>query len=143
MLLTATASPEVITTFENYGLTWLVYIGFVFLMVAIIWWAFRKSHFILNWLIASVIFAGALTVGHPAENIQTYSPLILNGVVQLFDDNTSGFISAIKTIVMVWLVIFLTGVAAWFGFKKFLQPQDNKSNDDSQMATPIEPELKE
>lgn len=153
-MTTATSSQpleeaaEIITTFPNYGLTWLAYTGLTLLMVAIIWWGFRKRHFIINWFIASVILAGALTPGRPIENTETYSPLVLSAVVDLFDDKKAGFFSALTTIGLVWLVLFVIGLGVWFGFKQFVK---SKNSDKSKaktaktetkkeaMATPIEP----
>ena len=106
-------AETVITTFENYGMAWGLYTGLTLLLAGLVWFAFRKQHFLLKWFFASVILAGALCFGHPAENIETYSPLILNTMVELFDGNTEQFMSDIKFIILVWGILFIAGVGVW------------------------------
>lgn len=145
-------TQEVVTTFASYGSTWALYIALVILMVAIIWYAIRKWHFSVKWLVASIIFAGALTPGHPVDYAETYSPLILNSVVLLFDGDTTGFMAGVKTIIWVFVTIFAVGLGAWFGFKFWRKKQGQNSNktkiqktiekpEGNNMATPIEPSL--
>lgn len=145
-------TQEVVTTFASYGSTWALYIALVILMVAIIWYAIRKWHFSVKWLVASIIFAGALTPGHPVDYAETYSPLVLNSVVLLFDGDTAGFLASVKTITWVFIAIFAVGLGAWFGFKFWRKKQGQKNNkatsqkptekpENKSMATPIEPSL--
>ncbi|MCW8857773.1 MAG: hypothetical protein OQJ95_10450 [Kangiella sp.] len=145
-------TQEVVTTFASYGSTWAIYIGLVLLMIAIIWYAIRKWHFAIKWFMASVILAGALTPGHPVDYAETYSPLVLNSVVLLFDGDSAGFMAGIKTIIWVFITIFAVGLGAWIGFKFWRKKQGqnndkatpNKSKAKSEtknMATPIEPSL--
>lgn len=156
-------AETVITTFENYGMAWGLYIGLTLLLAGLVWFAFRKQHFLLKWFFASVILAGALCFGHPAENIETYSPLILNTMVELFDGNTEQFMSDIKFILLVWGVLFITGVGFWLLVRylrkdksdagkaekqprkpaKAKQEKASKeaSNKDKPMATPVEPTI--
>ncbi|GAA4364826.1 hypothetical protein [Kangiella marina] len=103
----------VITTFENYGAAWGLYIGLTLLLAALAWFTFRKQHFLIKWFLASIILAGALCFGHPAEDIDTYSPLILNTMVELFDGNVEQFTSDIAFIAMVWGILFIVGVGTW------------------------------
>lgn len=145
-------TQEVVTTFASYGSTWAIYIALVILMVAIIWYATRKWHFAVKWFITSVILAGALTPGHPVDYAETYSPLVLNSVVLLFDGDSAGFLAGVKTIIWVFVTIFVVGLAAWFGFKFWRKKQGQNSNktasqkttekpENKNMATPIEPSL--
>jgi cytochrome bd-type quinol oxidase subunit 1 len=106
-------ADAVISTFENYGAAWGLYIGLTLLLAGLVWFTFRKQHFLLKWLLSSVVLAGALCFGHPAENVDTYSPLILNTMVELFDGNKEQFISDMKFIALVWGILFITGVAIW------------------------------
>ena len=106
-------ADAVIYTFENYGAAWGLYIGLTLLLAGLVWFTFRKQHFLLKWLLSSVVLAGALCFGHPAENVDTYSPLILNTMVELFDGNNEQFISDMKFIALVWGILFITGVAIW------------------------------
>ncbi|NVJ66107.1 MAG: hypothetical protein HWE16_06435 [Gammaproteobacteria bacterium] len=137
-------TQELVTQIPNYGLTWFVYIALTFLMVGIIWYAIRKWHFVIKWFLASVVFAGALTPAHPAEGVESYSPMVLNAVVDLFDGNQAAFMSAVKTLGLVWAIIFVLGIAAWFVLKK-LKPENNTSKMDTEavMATPIEPKIED
>lgn len=138
-----------ITDFPHYGTTWLIYIGLTLLLVGITWLAFRKWHFILKWFMASTVFAGALTVTHPAENTETYSPLILNAMVDLFDGNKTGFMESLKTIAMVWGIIFVVGLVLWLLWKKVIKKSATPTeknikqtkNKPKKMATPIEPTM--
>lgn len=140
-----------ITDFPNYGMTWLIYIGLTLLLVGVIWLAFRKWHFILKWFMASTVFAGALTITHPAENTETYSPLILSAMVDLFDGNKTGFMESLKTIAMVWGIIFVAGLILWLLWTKVIKksatPAEKKTKKSSEkpkkMATPIEPTLED
>ncbi|MBD3653791.1 hypothetical protein [Kangiella sp.] len=145
-------TQEVVTTFASYGLTWLIYIGLVLLMVGIVWYAIRKWHFAIKWFISSVILAGALTPGHPVDYAETYSPLVLNSVVLLFDGDSAGFMAGVKTIIWVFITIFVVGLGAWFGFKFWRKKQGQNNNkatsqkptekpESKKMATPIEPSL--
>lgn len=145
-------TQEVVTTFASYGSTWALYIALVILMVAIIWYAIRKWHFSIKWLVASIIFAGALTPGHPVDYAETYSPLVLNSVVLLFDGDTAGFLAGVKTIIWVFIAIFTVGLGAWFGFKFWRKKQAQNGNkpadqnataksSEKKMATPVEPTL--
>lgn len=156
-------AETVITTFENYGMAWGLYIGLTLLLAGLVWFAFRKQHFLLKWFFASVILAGALCFGHPAENIETYSPLILNTMVELFDGNTEQFMSDIKFIVLVWGILFIAGAGMWLlvrylrkdkddagktngSARKKEKPKKDKaskeaSNKDKPMATPVEPTI--
>lgn len=144
-------TQEVVTTFASYGLTWLIYIGLVLLMVGIVWYAIRKWHFAIKWFISSVILAGALTPGHPVDYAETYSPLVLNSVVLLFDGDSAGFMAGVKTIIWVFITIFVVGLGAWFGFKfwrnkqgqnkKATSPKPTEKPENKKMATPIEPSL--
>ncbi|AUD78531.1 hypothetical protein CW740_04390 [Kangiella profundi] len=145
-------TQEVVTTFASYGSTWALYIALVILMVAIIWYAIRKWHFSIKWLVASIIFAGALTPGHPVDYAETYSPLVLNSVVLLFDGDTAGFLAGVKTIVWVFIAIFAVGLGTWFGFKFWQNKQAQSGNkpahqnaaakpSEKKMATPVEPTL--
>lgn len=147
-------TQEVVTTFASYGSTWAIYIALVILMVAIIWYAIRKWHFSIKWLFASIIFAGALTPGHPVDYAETYSPLVLNSVVLLFDGDTAGFLAGVKTIIWVFIAIFAVGLGAWFSFKfwrkKRAQASDKPTNKnepkkatEKKMATLVEPTLGE
>ena len=106
-------ADAVISTFENYGAAWGLYIGLTLLLAGLVWFTFRKQHFLLKWFLSSVVLAGALCFGHPAENVDTYSPLILNTMVELFDGNKEQFISDMKFIALVWGILFITGVAIW------------------------------
>ncbi|HEY9031651.1 MAG TPA: hypothetical protein VIM93_09850 [Kangiella sp.] len=147
-------TQEIVTTFASYGSTWAMYIGLVLLMIGIIWYATRKWHFAIKWFITSVILAGALTPGHPVDYAETYSPLVLNSVVLLFDGDSAGFMAGVKTIIWVFVTIFVVGLGAWFGFK-FWRKKQAQSNDRAtpnkskakpevkNMATPIEPSLGE
>ncbi|ACV27105.1 toprim domain-containing protein [Kangiella koreensis] len=141
-------TQEIVTTFASYGSTWAIYIGLVLLMIGIIWYAIRKWHFAIKWFIASVILAGALTPGHPVDYAETYSPLVLNSVVLLFDGDSAGFMAGIKTIIWVFVTVFLVGLAAWFGFKFWRKKQGQSNNKsatskpaEKRMATPVEPTL--
>ena len=156
-------AETVITTFENYGMAWGLYIGLTLLLAGLVWFAFRKQHFLLKWFFASVILAGALCFGHPAENIETYSPLILNTMVELFDGNTEQFMSDIKFIVLVWGILFIVGVGAWLLVRYLRKNKDDAgkaekqprkpakdkqekaskeaSNKEKPMATPVEPTI--
>ena len=156
-------AETVITTFENYGMAWGLYIGLTLLLAGLVWFAFRKHHFLLKWFFASVILAGALCFGHPAENIETYSPLILNTMVELFDGNTEQFMSDIKFIALVWGILFIAGVGVWFLVRYLRKDKDDSgkaekqprkpakarkekaskdaSNIDKPMATPVEPTI--
>lgn len=145
-------TQEVVTTFASYGSTWALYIALVILMVAIIWYAIRKWHFSVKWLVASIIFAGALTPGHPVDYAETYSPLVLNSVVLLFDGDTAGFMAGVKTIIWVFIAIFAVGLGAWLGFKFWRKKQAQSGNkpahqnaatkpSEKKMATPVEPTL--
>lgn len=145
-------TQEVVTTFASYGSTWLIYIALVLLMVGIVWYAIRKWHFAIKWFIASVILAGALTPGHPVDYAETYSPLVLNSVVLLFDGDSAGFMAGIKTIIWVFIIVFIAGLGAWFGFKFWRKKQVQNNNkvtsqkatekpESKDMATPIEPSL--
>lgn len=139
---TAEIAQELVTQIPNYELTWAVYIGLTLLMVGIIWYAIRKWHFIIKWFMASVVFAGALTPAHPAEGVTTYSPLVLNAVVNLFDGYKTEFMAGVKTLGMVWAIIFFAGIAIWFIAKKVLnKTAEDKPKMDTEavMATPIEP----
>lgn len=133
------ATTEIITSFPNYGLVWLLYIGLTFLMVGIIWWTFKRFHFVVKWLFASIVLAGALTPGHPAENTETYSPLVLTAVVDLFDDNKTGFYSTLKTIGISWVILFFLGLALWFAFKHFKKSPTKKNN--KKASSPVEPKV--
>lgn len=106
-------AETVITTFENYGEAWGLYIGLTLLLAGLVWFSFRKQHFLLKWLLTSIVLAGALCFGHPAENVDTYSPLILNTMVELFDGNKEQFFNDIQFIAMVWGILFLFGTALW------------------------------
>lgn len=141
---------ELISTFHNYGLTWFAYIFLVALMVGLIWYALRKRHFILNWFITSIVLAGSLSVGHPSENTETYSPLVLNSMVKLFDDDKAGFISGLKTIGLVWVILFVLGIGIWFAYQHFIANKKSsekipakKTAKESKMATPIEPKIED
>ncbi|AKE52322.1 signal peptidase II [Kangiella geojedonensis] len=156
-------AETVITTFENYGMAWGLYIGLTLLLAGLVWFAFRKQHFLLKWFFASVILAGALCFGHPAENVETYSPLILNTMVELFDGNTEQFMSDIKFIVLVWGILFIVGVGVWLLVRYLRKDKDDSgkaerqprkpakarkekasketSNKDKPMATPVEPTI--
>lgn len=145
-------TQEIVTTFASYGSTWAMYIGLVLLMVGIIWYATRKWHFAIKWFIASVILAGALTPGHPVDYAETYSPLVLNSVVLLFDGDSAGFMAGVKTIIWVFVIVFIVGLGAWFGFMYWLKnksdskqkatPKKSKTKPETKnMATPIEPSL--
>ena len=136
-------AQQMITTFTNYGLTWFVYTLLIFLLVGIIWYVIRNWHFIAKWFISSVILAGALTAGRPADNTETYSPLVLNSVVKLFDDDKAGFMSGLKTIGLVWALLFILGIVAWFAYNRFITNKDGKPpqkiDTEKRMATPIDP----
>ncbi|AOE50128.1 signal peptidase II [Kangiella sediminilitoris] len=106
-------AETVITTFENYGEAWGLYIGLTLLLAGLVWFSFRKQHFLLKWLLTSIVLAGALCFGHPAEDVETYSPLILNTMVELFDGNKEQFFSDIQFIAMIWGILFLFGTAVW------------------------------
>lgn len=156
-------AETVITTFENYGMAWGLYIGLTLLLAGLVWFAFRKQHFLLKWFFASVILAGALCFGHPAENIETYSPLILNTMVELFDGNTEQFMSDIKFIVLVWGILFIAGVGVWLLVRYLRKDKDDSGkaekqprkptkakkekaskeapNKEKPMATPVEPTI--
>lgn len=145
-------TQEIVTTFASYGSTWAIYIGLVLLMIGIIWYATRKWHFAIKWFIASVILAGALTPGHPVDYAETYSPLVLNSVVLLFDGDSAGFMAGVKTIIWVFVIVFIVGLGAWFGFMYWLKnksdskqkatPKKSKAKPETKnMATPIEPSL--
>lgn len=143
---------EVITTFQNYGLTWLMYIGLTLLMVGILWYAFRKWHFLIKWFFASVIFTGALTPAHPVENTTTYSPLVLNSTVSLFDGDKTSFMAGLQTIIIVWVIVFAIGAIGWFVFRKLKANRNEKQDANSSkkgmdteavMATPVEPTIED
>ncbi len=135
---------ELVTQIPNYGLTWFVYIALTLLMVGIIWYAIRNWHFIIKWFMASTIFAGALSPAHPADGIETYSPLVLNAVVNLFDGYKTEFMSGVKTLGIVWAVIFILGIAVWFLIKKLKADKTEKPIDtEAVMATPIEPKIED
>ncbi|GAA0197901.1 hypothetical protein GCM10009123_01400 [Kangiella japonica] len=154
-------ADAVISTFENYGAAWGLYIGLTLLLAGLVWFTFRKQHFLLKWFLSSVVLAGALCFGHPAENIDTYSPLILNTMVELFDGNKEQFFSDVKFIALVWGILFITGVAIWL-LIRFLRkdkadtkkPQNkqnkpateekekpSKVNNKPRGATPVEPTM--
>lgn len=154
-------AETVITTFENYGMAWGLYIGLTLLMAGLVWFAFHKQHFLLKWFLTSIILAGALCFGHPAENVETYSPLILNTMVELFDGNQAQFISDLKFIAFVWGILFVAGVAIWL-LIRYLRKDKNdtnqpnkppkaqkeksakggkQSNNEKPMATPVEPTI--
>ncbi|WP_251360115.1 hypothetical protein [Kangiella sp. TOML190] len=136
--------PEIIHTFKNYGLTWLVYAALTFLMVGILWYAIRNWHFLIKWLFASVIFAGALTPTHPSEYATTYSPLILSSMVELFDGNQATFMADIKTIALYWAILFAAGIVIWFGIRRFKAQSENGRKEkqpmdtEAVMATPVD-----
>lgn len=154
-------ADTVISTFENYGAAWGLYIGLTLLLAGLVWFTFRKQHFLLKWFLSSVVLAGALCFGHPAENIDTYSPLILNTMVELFDGNKEQFISDIKFIGLVWGIVFITGVAIWLLFRflrkdkadtkkpqnktekmaKVKKEKPTKSKNKPRDATPVEPTI--
>lgn len=145
-------TQEIVTTFASYGSIWAIYIGLVLLMIGIIWYATRKWHFAIKWFIASVILAGALTPGHPVDYAETYSPLVLNSAVLLFDGDSAGFMAGIKTIIWVFVIVFIVGLATWFGFTYWLKNKSNSTqratpkkakakSETINMATPIEPSL--
>ncbi len=139
------ASQELVTQIPNYGLTWIVYIGLTVMMVAIVWYAIRNWHFIVKWFFASTIFAGALTPAHPVEGVNSYSPLVLNAVVNLFDGYQAEFMSGIKTLGLVWAILFSVGIIMWFIIKKFTSKKNPKEKMDTEavMATPIEPTVED
>ncbi len=135
-------TQELVTQIPNYGLTWALYIGLTFLMVGIIWYVIRKWHFVVKWFMASTIFAGALTPAHPAEGVTSYSPLVLNAVVNLFDGYKTEFMDSVKTLGIVWAIIFAVGIAVWILIKTLKSPKVEKpTNLDAVMATPIEPTI--
>ncbi|PXF63009.1 signal peptidase II [Kangiella spongicola] len=120
-------ADAVIYTFENYGAAWGLYICLTLLLAGLVWFTFRKQHFLLKWLLSSVVLAGALCFGHPAENIDTYSPLILNTMVELFDGNKAKFISDIKFIALIWGILFVAGVAIWLLIRFLRKNKDSSS----------------
>lgn len=151
-------AETVITTFENYGEAWGLYIGLTLLLAGLVWFSFRKQHFLLKWLLTSIVLAGALCFGHPAENVDTYSPLILNTMVELFDGNKAQFYSDIKFIAMVWGILFLFGTSIWLlirylrkgngngkprnkSEKQGKTTKDRSSKEEKSMATPVEPTI--
>ena len=154
-------AETVITTFESYGAAWGLYIGLTLLLAGLVWFTFRKQHFLLKWFLSSVVLAGALCFGHPAENIDTYSPLILNTMVELFDGNKEQFISDIKFIGLVWGILFIAGVAIWLLIRflrknkpdtkkpqnktekmaKVKKEKPTKSKNKPRGATPVEPTI--
>lgn len=137
-------AQELVTQIPHYGLAWAIYIGLTLLMVAIIWYGIRKWHFVIKWFFASVVFAGALTPAHPSDGIETYSPLVLNAVVNLFDGYQAQFMGEVKTLGIVWAIIFFAGIAVWFITKKvFNKPNEDTAKMDTEavMATPIEPKV--
>ena len=145
-------TQEVVTTFAKYGLTWAIYIGLVLLMVGIIWYGIRKWHFTVKWFIASIILAGALTPGHPVDYAETYSPLVLNSVVLLFDGDKVGFMAGAKTIVWVFVATFVSGLALWFAFRIWRKKSGSTATQNaptvskkepSQARAPIEPSMDE
>lgn len=137
------AAQELVQQIPNYGLTWLAYIGLTLLMVGIIWYAIRKWHFVIKWLVASLIFAGALTPTHPAQDIDTYSPLILSAIVNLFDGYMNEFFSGVKTLGIVWAVIFVLGIGTWLLLKKLKAKSSEEDKASPEMATPIEPKVED
>ena len=137
-------TQELVTQIPNYGLTWFVYIALTLLMVGIVWYAIRNWHFIVKWFFASVIFAGALTPAHPAEGIETYSPLVLNAVVNLFDGYKAEFMTSVKTLGIVWAIIFILGIGIWFLVKKLkTEKPKQKMDTEAVMASSIEPKIED
>lgn len=139
------ATQQLVTQIPSYGLIWFAYIALTLLMVGIIWYGVRKWHFIIKWFFASVIFAGALTPAHPAEGISTFSPLVLNAMVDLFDGNKASFMADLKTITLIWAIIFVLGIIAWFIFKKLKTNKTTTPEMDTKavMATPVEPKIED
>lgn len=132
-------AETVITTFQHYGAAWGFYIGLTVLLAALIWFSFRKQHFLLKWFLTSIVLVGALCFSHPAENIETYSPLILNTMVELFDGNNAQFMSDMKFIAMVWGIVFMIGLFAWLMIRyirkdKTPNPQNKKSSNTNKKA---------
>lgn len=138
-------AETVITTFENYGMAWGLYIGLTLLLAGLVWFAFRKQHFLLKWFLTSIILAGALCFGHPAENVDTYSPLILNTMVELFDGNNAQFMSDLKFMTAMWGIVFVVGVLVWLlirYIRKDKAPKAQKSSNKKNTRIAKEPEHK-
>jgi len=136
----------VITTFNNYGTVWALYIGLTLLLAGLVWFAFRKQHFLLKWLLSSIVLAGALCFGHPADNVDTYSPLILNTMVELFDGNNAQFMSDLKFIAAMWGILFVAGVLVWLlirYIRKDKTPKAQKSSNKKNTRIAKEPTEKQ
>ncbi|WP_144393372.1 hypothetical protein [Pleionea sediminis] len=113
--------------FAMYHATWWAYVGCGIIFLLMVWWKVRKWNFYGQWTLLSFFAAGAFSFSQ-VPDATTYAPAAIALILELENEGPEGEIAMLTLLFLVWLIIWLLGVSAKFGWAYYQERNQSKLN---------------